>query len=51
MLRGSFIDESWQAGSRPPFSPAPVRIYFSKVISANVYDHKKLIDFTLGTRF
>jgi len=36
---------------RTPFSPAPVRLYFSKVIDKTIYDKTKAIDFTLGTRF
>jgi outer membrane protein insertion porin family len=36
---------------RTPFSPAPVRLYFSKPIEFNEFDRKKVIDFTLGTRF
>ena len=36
---------------RTPFSPAPVRLYFSRAIDYTIYDKKKPIDFTLGTRF
>ncbi len=36
---------------RTPFSPAPVRVYFSRAISKNDQDREKTIDFTFGTRF
>lgn len=36
---------------RTPFSPAPVRLYFSHAIDKTIYDKTKSIDFTLGTRF
>ncbi len=36
---------------RTPFSPAPVRLYFSHPIDYTKFDQKKAIDFTLGGRF
>ena len=36
---------------RTPFSPAPVRLYFSRAIDKTPFDRIKAIDFTLGTRF
>lgn len=36
---------------RTPFSPLPLRIYFSRAISKNDEDRLKTIDFTFGTRF
>jgi outer membrane protein assembly factor BamA len=36
---------------RTPFSPLPVRVYFSRAILKNDQDRTKTIDFTFGTRF
>lgn len=36
---------------RTPFSPMPIRIYFSKAIQRNDEDRVKTVDFTFGTRF
>ncbi|HLX62248.1 MAG TPA: outer membrane protein assembly factor BamA [Planctomycetota bacterium] len=36
---------------RTPFSPAPVRLYFSRAIEKTPFDRTKTIDFTLGARF
>lgn len=36
---------------RTPFSPLPVRVYFSRAIMKNDQDRTKTIDFTFGTRF
>ena len=36
---------------RTPFSPLPVRVYFSRAITKNDQDRTKTIDFTFGTRF
>lgn len=36
---------------RTPFSPLPVRIYFTRAIQRNDADRLKTIDFSFGTRF
>jgi outer membrane protein insertion porin family len=36
---------------RTPFSPMPIRLYFSRPISANEHDRQKTFDFSFGTRF
>ncbi|MCW8131702.1 MAG: outer membrane protein assembly factor BamA [Planctomycetota bacterium] len=36
---------------RTPFSPMPVRVYFSRAIQRNSEDRVKTLDFSFGTRF
>jgi outer membrane protein insertion porin family len=36
---------------RTPISPLPIRVYFSRPISANDADREKTFDFSFGTRF
>lgn len=57
--RGSFVtnERGWRSSIglglaiRTPFSPMPVRIYFSRAMSRNDEDRTKTIDFSFGTRF
>ncbi len=50
-------ESGWRASAgvgfavRTPFSPMPIRLYFSHVIKKNENDQTKSFDFTFGTRF
>ena len=52
-----YNQDGWRAGAgvglsvRTPFSPMPIRLYFSHTILKNEFDRTKTFDFTFGTKF